>query len=247
MVAALFVDPAGVYPSLVGPTMYWELDRDARRYHGPHPVVAHPPCNLWVNMAAVNYKRATAKCPSCKERAAREKKPGWTWQECACQGTGFREPNRSITLPAWYPGGSDDGCFASALRSVRRWGGVLEHPMGTHAWLYYGLRMPGLNRELEEYRAVPGGWEALGGVYDGGRAYVCEVWQSAYGHPARKRTWLYYVGHRAPFELNWSREPGTHQIGWFDRNKPTLSKRAASATPEAFARELIRLAEWSRG
>jgi hypothetical protein len=33
----------------------------------------------------------------------------------------------------------------------------------------------------------------------------------------------------------------------FDRNKPTVGKREASATPEDFARELIRLAEWSRG
>lgn len=58
---------------------------------------------------------------------------------------------------------------------------------------------------------------------------------------------LLYCGKRAPFELNWDREPGTHQIGWFDRNKPTLAKKAASATPRAFAEELIRLAEWSRG
>jgi hypothetical protein len=81
----------------------------------------------------------------------------------------------------------------------------------------------------------------------GFRDYVCEVWQSAYGHQARKRTWLLYCGARPPFELRWERQPGTHQVGWFDRNKPTLSKRAASATPPAFAEELIRLAEWSRG
>jgi hypothetical protein len=78
--------------------------------------------------------------------------------------------------------------------------------------------------------------------------WVCEVWQSAYGHEARKRTWLLYCsGVRPPFDLNWTREPGTHQVGWFDRKKPTLGKRAASATPLKFAQELIRLAEWSRG
>jgi hypothetical protein len=35
--------------------------------------------------------------------------------------------------------------------------------------------------------------------------------------------------------------------GWFDRNKPTLSKREASETPVAFAQWLIDLARHSRG
>lgn len=55
------------------------------------------------------------------------------------------------------------------------------------------------------------------------------------------------TGSRPPFELDWTREPGTHQVGWFDRKKPTLSKREASATPEPFARMLIALAEHSKG
>jgi hypothetical protein len=46
MVAALFVETDGVYYGLphVDP---WDKDRDARTYAGPHPVVAHPPCERW--------------------------------------------------------------------------------------------------------------------------------------------------------------------------------------------------------
>jgi len=189
---ALFVDPHGVYPVLLGPPHCWDEARDARTYVGQGPVVAHPPCNLWVNLAAVNWKRY-----------GRQR-------------------------PAWYPGGDDGGCFASALANVRRWGGVLEHPAGSHAWAHFGLPRP-----------TERGWS-----HDPERdgVWTCEVWQSTYGHLARKRTWLLYCGARAPFDLLWAREPGTHQVGWFDRAKPTLGKRKASATPRPFAEALIALA-----
>lgn len=44
--AALFVEEGGTYHSrpLVDP---WGYSRDARSYAGPHPVVAHPPCQRW--------------------------------------------------------------------------------------------------------------------------------------------------------------------------------------------------------
>lgn len=46
MIAALFVRPRGCYVGLpdVDP---WPEARDARTYPGPHPVVAHPPCERW--------------------------------------------------------------------------------------------------------------------------------------------------------------------------------------------------------
>ncbi len=128
--------------------------------------------------------------------------------------------------------GNDGGCFASALASVRRCGGVLEHPAGSYAWAAHGLTKPTGN-----------GWQSSG------EGFVCEVWQSAYGHKARKRTWLLWVGrgHTTPPGLNWDRPAGTHQIGFHDqrgkaRNKPTISGKAASATPLAFALALIELA-----
>jgi hypothetical protein len=183
-VAALFVDAQGCYAGLPGVDA-WDVARDARLYSGPGPVVAHPPCHLWVNLAALNFKRYGG------------------------------EHNRP---------GNDGGCFASALASVRTHGGVLEHPAFSKAWAAHNLEAP----EGIGWRAASGGW-------------VCEVWQSAYGHRARKRTWLYAVGQRPP-ELDWRRPPGDAQCGWFDRNKPTLGKREASATPPAFRDALLDIA-----
>lgn len=195
-VAALFVANPGCYIGLpdVDP---WDVTRDARLYAGPHPVVAHPPCQLWVNFAALNFKR---------------------WGG---------EHNRP---------GNDGGCFALALASVRRWGGVLEHPASSKAWTHYDLLRP----------SAKGGWSQT--AYTGhlaGREYVCEVWQSAYGHAARKRTWLLYVGASEPSDPSWEQRPGRAQVGWFDRIKPTLSKREASATPLAFRDMLLDLARRS--
>jgi hypothetical protein len=52
MIAALFVANPGCYIGLpdVDP---WDEKRDARKYAGPWPVVAHPPCQRWVNFAAL--------------------------------------------------------------------------------------------------------------------------------------------------------------------------------------------------
>ncbi len=189
-IAALFVQPSGCYRAVpnVDP---WTEERDARQYAGALAVVAHPPCHLWVNLAALNFKRYGG------------------------------EHNRP---------GNDGGCFESALNSVRRCGGVLEHPAFSNAWNAFGLVRPSRI-----------GWKQINS-----REWVCEVWQSAYGHKARKRTWLFYSGDVAPFELRWERNGGTHQCGWFDRIKPTLSKKEASATPSAFRDELLRLASHSK-
>jgi hypothetical protein len=198
VIAALFVERGGVYFGLpnVDP---WDESRDARLYAGPWPVVAHPPCQRWTNLAAVNFKR---------------------------YGGEYNRP------------GNDGGCFEAALRSVWEYGGVLEHPAFSRAWFHYGLGEPTRSPC----------WQFSGSIFNichaHWRAYVTEVWQSAYGHRARKRTWLYAVtsGER-PGPIDWSRKPGVAQCGWFDRIKPTLSKREASATPPAFRDLLIAIAE----
>jgi len=56
MVAALFVETDGIYFGLpnVEP---WDKTRDARTYPGARPVIAHPPCDRWCQMAPVNQAR----------------------------------------------------------------------------------------------------------------------------------------------------------------------------------------------
>lgn len=125
--------------------------------------------------------------------------------------------------------GNDGGCFSSALSSVRKYGGVLEHPAKTKAWKAHGLVKP-----------VGIGWQPC----DIG--WVCEVWQSAYGHKANKATWLYCVSRNRPFRLREDRPAGTHQIGYEDskrrgRNKPTVTRKEAIHTPPAFRDTLLKL------
>lgn len=51
-VAALYVERNGAYYGLDGVDPWDEL-RDARRYDGPLPVVAHPPCSRWCRLAGL--------------------------------------------------------------------------------------------------------------------------------------------------------------------------------------------------
>lgn len=77
--------------------------------------------------------------------------------------------------------GDDGGCFEAALNAARTWGGVIEHPWGSHAWPHFGLNVP--PRE--------GGWISSG-IFDGG--WTCCVEQGRYGHYARKPTMLLVYG-----------------------------------------------------
>lgn len=133
------------------------------------------------------------------------------------------------------PIGSDDGCFAAALAAVHRWGGVLEHPAYSLAWLEHRLPWPqagGWQRDLE------GGW-------------CCYVEQGNYGHPARKPTWLYAVSDRPLPTLRWGQ--ATHSGAWISADRPRavlkamgiarqLSSKEASATPLEFRDVLIGIA-----
>lgn len=84
--------------------------------------------------------------------------------------------------------GDDGGCFAAALAAARKWGGVIEHPEGSHAWAHFGLNEP----------PRTGGW--IVADFHGG--WTCCVEQGRYGHYARKPTWLLVYHCELP-ELDW--------------------------------------------
>lgn len=140
--------------------------------------------------------------------------------------------------------GDDGGCFASALASVRRWGGVLEHPAYSDAWAAHDLPAP----------PTGGGW-----ARDTSGGWSCYVEQGRYGHAAKKATWLYYVGPAAPPPLRWGHVADTESralVSWCGNHtkrgdvRPRIGKARAAATPPAFAEELVRVArtvssEWA--
>jgi hypothetical protein len=135
--------------------------------------------------------------------------------------------------------GDDDGCFDAAFASVRQWGGVLEHPEGSHAWRAHYLNLPPRH----------GGWITAG--FLGG--WTCCVEQGHYGHAAAKATWLYAFGVELP-SLIWGRtgkrirlDDGYHSAEERRRSIKTgvcqrLSKRQCTATPIAFRDLLLSIA-----
>jgi hypothetical protein len=123
----------------------------------------------------------------------------------------------------------DGGCFASALAAVRQWGGVLEHPAESRAFRFHRIPEP---------VSGAGGWQL---TIDGD--WITEVNQAAYGHRARKRTWLLYCGDAPPPALDWRDVHGTHRVGFgfpadTDRPLPRIKQDEAMATPIAF-RDLL--------
>lgn len=140
--------------------------------------------------------------------------------------------------------GDDAGCFASALASVRRYSGVLEHPADSSAWKAFDILPP------DRW----GAWTVAD--FQGG--WTCCVEQGAYGHRARKATWLYACGVQLP-SMRWGRAPGDfvrldegfHSAEERKRAVRTgacrrLSKKQRMATPLPFRDALLSIASASR-
>lgn len=205
-IAALFVDRRGPYWGRADIDA-WDIERDARKYTGNLPVVAHPPCERW--------GRYWGGGPSARVKRAL---------------------------------GDDGGCFEAAFRAVQRCGGVLEHPEASHAFKRYGLYIP----------HHTGGWWP--NVFGG---WTCCVEQGHYGHPARKKTWLWVHARRLdgwhPPELRWGPSEGVRLDEGFHSKAERDAARAAGqkpvkrlstvqniVTPAAFAELLLSLARSCR-
>ena len=133
--------------------------------------------------------------------------------------------------------GDEHDCAPRAAEQVRMYGGFLEHPAGSLLWKHAGLPLPSVL--LDEF---------------GG--FTLELNQVDWGHPARKKTWLYCC-RIDPLAVSFpaAREP-TH---WITGGRGRAGKKAKTTpvppgikacsaqqrrrTPPDFARWLCELAE----
>lgn len=117
-----------------------------------------------------------------------------------------------------------------AVRQVRKYGGVLEHPETSSLWKQLGL-------PLMQQRDKWGG-------------FTLSIDQSWFGHRARKRTWLYIVGvgpsEIPAYSMNFQMVEFWVGSGCRKLKKPVISKKERETTPPNFAKWLIELAQSTR-
>ncbi len=171
-------------------------------------------------------------------RTCRRRLPAVAHPPCERWGRFYHGSTRK---PFQFQLGADEGCFASSLTHVRNNGGVVEHPAGSRAWGWFGLRKPVAGEgwvKADEF----GGW-------------TCQVDQKHYGHEAPKPTWLYACKTALP-ELNWSKSDRTPPQWMVDRYGEAKArkigqvamiggkdkKRKRERTPEQFRDLLIGIA-----
>ncbi len=133
----------------------------------------------------------------------------------------------------------DDGHTGPiAVRQVRQFGGVLEHPRDSKLWRECGLPLPGW---------LP---DEFGG-------YTIEVFQRDWGHRADKPTWLYIVGVERcdlppmpapqPPRQAWTPSRRVLDAGRLESSRPRgargivecMSKNQRHLTPDGFAAWLV--------
>jgi len=135
-IAALYVEHGGCYFGVDGVDP-WDLERDARSYSGPHPVVAHPPCKRWGRYwsggPSAKVRRKLGDDLGCFDRALwavrtfggviehPEASKAWTW-------FGLNKPPRS---GGWVVGDE----FGSWVCCVEQ--GHYGHAARKATWLYY--------------------------------------------------------------------------------------------------------------
>lgn len=127
--------------------------------------------------------------------------------------------------------GDDKGAFSFCIETVRRVGGVIEHPAHSLAWMYYGISEP---TGLME-------WQPCAWPHE--NAWTLECHQHDFGHLAGKPTWLYWF---SPDNIgpppNLTPRPNPRP----PRKVSGLSAPQRERTPLPFLRELEKLAQASR-
>lgn len=188
---------------------------------------------LYVALGGVYYGLDGVEPWGLPERDAREYAGPWpvvAHPPCArwCRLAGLVEAR-------WgHKRGEDGGCFEAALRAVRYWGGVLEHPAYSDAWAAFDLPPPG---EHGWQRGICGGWST-------------QIDQARYGHRARKTTWLYAFGVELP-TLDWRPAAGSVWLSWCRNNTrgkvvERMGHKESAATPIPFRDLLLSIARTAR-
>lgn len=147
-VAALYVAKGGCYFGLEGVDA-WDEARDARLYAGPWPVVAHPPCSRWCQLAHVveaRYGYKVGDDDGCFEAALAAVR---RW------GGVLEHPAWSLAWPAFGLPTPPDGAWQRSLFC----GGFVcavsqaayGHKANKMTWLYaYGTELPAMRWERPE-------------------------------------------------------------------------------------------------
>lgn len=142
MIAALFVATNGCYFGLpdVDP---WDEKRDARKYGGPDPVVAHPPCSRWCRLAGLvearwGHKRGDdGGCFAAALNAVR------TWGG-VLEHPAYSDAWAAFGLPAPITGGGWCGDLTGGWSCYVEQG-KYGHVAKKATWLYaFGVELPSL-------------------------------------------------------------------------------------------------------
>ena len=135
MIAALYVLEDGPYSEVPGVEV-WGISKDARTYRGPHPVVAHPPCQRWGRYwsggPSAKVKRKMGDDGGCFRKALKAVR--------MCGGI-LEHPEAShafkkfgLPIPAWRGGWTDEDDFGGRSCCVAQ--GHYGHPGRKMTWLY---------------------------------------------------------------------------------------------------------------
>lgn len=134
MIAALYVAIDGPYINIKDIDA-WTIERDARLYAGPHPVIAHPPCERWGRYwsggPSAKVKRKLGDDNGCFEAAlAAVKDFGGVLEHPEASHAwarfGLARPPRS---GGWIKSGDGWTCCVEQ--------GHYGHPARKATWLYY--------------------------------------------------------------------------------------------------------------